>query len=129
MNILAFQWWLNKVLFKIGHFFTSTGPVSIGYPISKLEMPNNEKFRLSQIKHFLHTIWSDKSEPRKPTVYEQWCPGIMDQRGGISIIYASLVDKSDKPSYARAWESDLERSLDSDFSHGFSHFDAPIKVS
>lgn len=114
MNILAFQWWLNKGLFTIGHFFTASGPISLGYCIGKLDVPNNEKFRLSQIMHFLHTIWADKPEPLKPNPYEQWCSDIMNQKGGFSIIYASLAERSTKPSYACAWESELEIHLDSE---------------
>lgn len=45
MNIKAFQWWLSKGLFRIGHFFNSMGPISLGYCISKLEMPIAEKIQ------------------------------------------------------------------------------------
>ena len=34
----------------------------------------------------------------------------MDQRGGISLIYVALMSKTEKPSYARAWEEDLNNS-------------------
>lgn len=88
------------------------GPISLGYCISKLQMPNNKKFRLSQITHFLHTIWSNEPDPPKPTPYELWCSNIMDQKEGISIIYAFLAKRSNTPSYARAWESEIELRLD-----------------
>lgn len=47
-------------------------------------MPNAEKLRFSKIRHFLHTLWIDKPAPPKPTIYEQWCSNLMDQRGGIT---------------------------------------------
>lgn len=70
MNIQAFSWWLNKGLFSY-RTFNSMGPISLGYCLSKLEMPISEKFRLSQIRHLLNSIWSDKNEPAKSTPYEQ----------------------------------------------------------
>lgn len=69
-------------------------------------MPDSERFRLSQISHFLNTIWIGKRDPPSITPYEQWCSNTMDQRGGISLIYAALQTNLDKPSYARAWEED-----------------------
>lgn len=77
-------------------------------------MPDSEKFRLSQIRNFLHTLWTDKSDPPKLTLYEQWCSGNMDQRGGISIINSSLADKANTPAYAQSWETDLEIQLHPD---------------
>lgn len=71
-------------------------------------MQNDEKFRLSQITYLLHSVWLNKLDHPKPVVYETWCSNIMDQWVGISIIYSSLVDNLEKPSYARSWESELE---------------------
>lgn len=106
INMLAFCWWLNKGLFIIGHLFSLNRPFLVQYCMSKLEMAILEKFRFSQITHFLHTIWSIAIR------YEQWCSGIMDRRGGISIIYSSLAEKADNPSHAHSWKSDLDIHLD-----------------
>lgn len=120
MNIQAFRWWLNKGLFRIGHFLTSSGPITLGTCLSKLEMPDTEIFRLSQIRHFLHALWTDKSPFPNPTAYEQWCSNLTDQRGGISLIYTSLAQNVNLPTYARAWESDLDLHLDpEDWFHSF----------
>ena len=57
LDIVAFKWWLDKGLYRIGHFFNSNGPLTLGYCISKLEMPPSEKFRFYQLSHFLNQIW------------------------------------------------------------------------
>ena len=69
-----------------------------------------ELFRFSQISHYLHTIWKDKSAPPRITPYENWCANSRDQRGGISLLYMTLVSKTDKPSYAWVWEEELNTS-------------------
>lgn len=103
-NILAFKGWLNKGLYRIGHFLNSTGPLSVGYCVSKLDMPNSERYRLHQITHFLRSKWSKDSGLPSLTAYELWCANVKDQKGGVSIIYNSLAGSSSKPLYARLWE-------------------------
>lgn len=81
-NIQAFRWWLNKGLFRIRHFFTSSGPITLGICLSKLEMSDAERFRLSQIRHFLHTLWIYKSVPPIPPLMNSgtltsWIRGVV----------------------------------------------------
>lgn len=45
-------------------------------------------------------------------MYELWCSLSAPQKGGISIIYASLADRMDTPAYARSWELDLDIQWD-----------------
>lgn len=125
INILAFSWWLNKGLLRIGNYFTSTGPISIAFCSSKLEMPPTEWFRYTQILHFLHSIWPNKSEPPRVTTYESWCLDIVDQRGGISIIYSFLASVTSKPPYVLSWKKGLDFSWDQDI--WFSCFQRSFK--
>lgn len=76
------------------------GPLTLNRCVQKLEMPASKKFRLMQIRNFLLSIWKAGPEALRP--YEKWCSEIRDQRGGIS-----LTETSGKPSYALAWEQDL----------------------
>lgn len=94
--------------FRIGHFFISTGPITLGYIVEI----KSEEFRLSWIRHFLNSIWSAKNEPPKATPYGQWCSNTMAQRRGILLIYSSLTCKDDIPSYTRAWEMDTGHTWD-----------------
>lgn len=56
LNIQAFRWWTDKGLYRIGHFLTKTGPLTLSYCKHKLDMPNMEQFRFTQISHFLNAI-------------------------------------------------------------------------
>lgn len=96
-DIQAFQWWTNKGLFRIGHFLSSMGPLTANHCISKLNMPPSERLWLHQIQHFISILWASKPDPPRITTYLKWCSGFMDQRGGISMIYASLAENPDKP--------------------------------
>lgn len=71
MDIKAFQWWLDKGLYRIGHYFNSNGPLKLSYCITKLEMPPSEKFHFHQISHFLHTLSSQDTLLLAVTPYEQ----------------------------------------------------------
>lgn len=71
LNISAFTWWLNKGMFRIGHIFTSSGPLTLNDCTYKLEMANAEKVCFNQIMMFLNSIWTDKSITPKPTAYQQ----------------------------------------------------------
>lgn len=110
MDIKTFRWWLDKGMYRIGHFFSSLGPISLSHCTSKLEMPVSEKFRFLQISHFLHTLWKYKPDPQKFMTYELWCVQTVEQRGGISITYSSLATDSAKLPYMLAWENDLQES-------------------
>lgn len=63
MNIEAFRWWLDKGLYRIGQFFINSGPISLKYCISKLEMPASETFRYYQLSHFLRGVWKSSPTP------------------------------------------------------------------
>lgn len=81
IDIKAFQWWLDKGLYRIGHFVNSSGSLKLAQCISKLEMPPTEKCCFHQIAHFLHSISSQELLPLTVTPYEQWCSTAMDIRG------------------------------------------------
>lgn len=57
VNIQAFRWWTDKGLYRIAHFLTSSGSLTLSYCKNKLDMPDSERFRFAQISHFLHSIW------------------------------------------------------------------------
>lgn len=48
MDIKSFQWWLDKGMYRIGHFFTPSGPNPLKHCIDKLELPSSERFRFIQ---------------------------------------------------------------------------------
>lgn len=108
MNIRAFRWWLNKGLYRIGHYFNSSGPDTFNHCINNLKMPSNKKYRHQQISQFLHSIWKSKPLPPNITPYEQWCSQLTEQRGGIMVIYESLSVEHNKTSYVLARERDLK---------------------
>lgn len=108
VNIKAFKWWTDKGLYRIGHFFTTTGPITLTYCQNTLEKPDSEKFRFTQISHFLHSIWRNNLNSLSITPYEHWCANIQDQKGGISLIYSALMTKSDKPVYTKSWEEETD---------------------
>lgn len=108
MDIKDFQGWLDKGLYQIGHYFTSRCPFSLAYCISKLDLSQSERFRFNQINHFLHSIWKDKPETPKFSSYELWCGQAMEQKGGISVVYASLSQPPGKSPYMIAWEEDFQ---------------------
>lgn len=64
--IKALQWWTDKGLYRIGHFLSPAGPLTLSHCRKKLEMPDLELFSFSQISHFLQSIWTNKTEP--PTI-------------------------------------------------------------
>lgn len=70
-------------------------------------MPLSEKFQFRQIFHFPHKLWSSKPDPLSITNYEFWCGQVMEQRGGISVIYKSLAMAHTKSFYMLEWERDL----------------------
>lgn len=96
MDIKSFQWWLDKGMYHIGHYFSIAGSLSMKHCINKLELPNSERFRFHQISHFLSSIWKNKPLPPEFTNYERWYGQAMAQKGGISIICASLSKPSSK---------------------------------
>lgn len=96
-DIKAFQWWLKKGLYRIGHYFYSNGPLMLSHCVNKLEIPS-ERYCFFQISHFLRSIWTDKLKPLSVTLYEQWCSNVMDMRGGISLIYLALAEPLEKTS-------------------------------
>lgn len=96
MDIKAFSPWLNKGMYRIGHFIHPTGPITLAYYISKLQKALIREFHLRQIKHFLHKLWTCKPDPLTFTNYELWCGQAMEQRGGISVIYRSLDEMESK---------------------------------
>lgn len=124
-DIRAFQWWTNKGLFRIGHFLSLMGPLTADHCSRNLEMPPSERFHLHQIRHFILSLWTTKPKTLHITAYEQWCSGVMDQRGGISKIYASLTENIEKPSYAMGWEQDLQVSWNENM--WFSKFQKAFK--
>lgn len=87
VDIKSFQWWLDKGMYRIGHYFSASGTISLKQCIDKLDLP--EKFRYYQISHFLHKIWKNKPTPPESTQYKRWCGQAVEQNGGISIIYVS----------------------------------------
>lgn len=117
LDIQAFKWWLDKGLYRIGHFFNSNGPLALPYCTSKLDKPPSEKFRFYQISHFLKLLWKSSEIPLSVTPYEQWCSSAVDTRGGISVIYSSLAEPSEKTTYMLSWERDLDLSWDLDLWH------------
>lgn len=80
--ILAFNWWLDKGLYRIGHFFMAAGPITLTHCTKKLDLSTPERFRFGQISHFLNMIWKDKPLPPRFTDYELWCGQAVDQKGG-----------------------------------------------
>lgn len=63
VNIQAFRWWTDKGLYRIGHFLSPAGHLTLSHCRKKLDMPETEVFRFSQISHFLNSIWTNKKEP------------------------------------------------------------------
>lgn len=108
MDIRAFQWWLDKGLYRIGHFVSAVGPLTYTHCSSRLDMPRMERFH--QISHFLHSLGSSTPTPLTVTAYEMWCGQAMEQRGGITVIYRSLATAESKSSYMGEWEKDLGQS-------------------
>lgn len=100
----------RQILYR--HFINSSGPLSFSYCVSKLEMPLSEKFRFTQISHFLNSIWVTKPRPLIVTPYEQWCTKVLEIRGGISLIFLALAETTDKASYMLGWERDLDFNWD-----------------
>lgn len=70
-------------------------------------MPVSETFRYYQISHFLNSLIKDLPVPLKFTNYETWCGNLMEQKGGVSVIYSSLASDSSKLPYMKAWEEEL----------------------
>lgn len=112
MDIKAFQWWLNKGLYRIGHYFNSKWPLKLSHCVNKLEMPPSDKFRFFQFSHFLNSIRIHKPNPLRVTLYELWCSKVMDMRGGIFLIYSTLAEPLEKTPYMLSWERDLEIDWD-----------------
>lgn len=105
MNIKAFSWWLNKGMYRIGHFIHPTGPLTRTYCISKLDMPPEEHYRLRQLRNFLHKLWSSTPNPLTLTEYELWCGQATEQRGGPSVIYRSLAKMDFKTLFKGTWDN------------------------
>lgn len=116
MDIKAFQWWLDKGMYRIGHYFC-TGPLSFQHCKHKLDLPDSEKFKYHQIFNYLSSLW--KNKPNSPYLmdYERWCCQKTGQRGGISLIYLSFARDTTKFPYMEAWEKDLQDSWDLDAGH------------
>lgn len=95
MDIKAFRWWTDKSLYCIGHFFTHRGPLTLSHCSSVLEMPPTERFSFYQIANFLRSIWPS-GKPPTLTAYEQWCTKHQGSRGGISMLYESLLSPPQK---------------------------------
>lgn len=112
MDIKSFQLWLDKGMYRIGHYLSVAGPLILKHCINKLELPISERFRFQQISHFLSSIWKNKSAPPECTYYEHWCRQAKEQKGVISIIYTALSKPSSKFPYMEAWESDLQVTWD-----------------
>lgn len=110
MDIKSFHWWLDKGFYRIGHFFTPSGPIMLKHCIDKLELPGSERFRFIQISHFLSSLTKGQAHPLEFTQYERWCGQALDIKGGISLIYASLMEPTTKFSYMEAWERDLQET-------------------
>ena len=70
MGNKAFSWWLDKGLYRIGHYLTTKGPLTLEHCLTKLDLPDTEKPRFSQISQFLQTLWTEKPLPPKITDYE-----------------------------------------------------------
>lgn len=81
LDIKAFQWWLDRGMYRIGNYFTSAGPISLAHCIKHLDLPISERFRYMQLSHFLHSIWVSKPDPPQFTPYELWCGQLLEQRG------------------------------------------------
>lgn len=95
MEIRAFKWWMDKGLYRIGHFYLYIGLVTMTHCINNLEMPHTEWFRFIQIAHFLSGLCSP-SDPASLTSYEQWCNKDQGTRGAIFMTYASLLASQPK---------------------------------
>lgn len=102
---LHFSWWLNKVLYCIGHLLDHRGIC----PPEYFGMPFMESFRLNQI---LQVLWSLKSSTEDITTrmfYETTCFQDSCLWEGISMLYLFFSTLPDKLSYQQAWEMDLGR--------------------
>lgn len=55
------------ILYRIGFFFYSNGPLTQSYCTAKLEMPLSEKFWFYQLAHFLNQIWKSSENPLSTT--------------------------------------------------------------
>lgn len=99
-------------MYRIGHYFSCTGPLSIKHCVNKLELPDFKKCRFHKISHFLFSICKNKPNPPNFTVYKRWCGQVTGQKGGISIIYLSLASHTTKFPYMEAWERDLQEGWD-----------------
>lgn len=108
MDIKSFHWWLDKGMYRIGHYFSLSGLISMKHCVEKL--PDSEKFRFLQISHFLSTLRKNNSTPPEFTQYERWCGQALEQKGGISILYTSLLEPTAKFPYMEAWERDLQET-------------------
>lgn len=106
MDIKAFQWWLDKGLYRIGHF-VNPASLNLAHCISKLDMPRTESFRYRQIANFLQSLRFSTSIPLSITDYERWCGQAMELRGGIYVIYRSLSWAETKSPFMKEWENDL----------------------
>lgn len=117
INIKTFGWWLDKKLYRIGHYLTPMRQLSLSYCKSKLEMPDSERFQFMKISHFLNSQWKNRPDPPKLTAYEHWCGQTTEQRGVISTIYLSLASDNAKLPYMHAWECEIQESWTADIWH------------
>lgn len=108
-DIKAFQWWLDKGLYRIGHFVNLTGPLTFAHCTSKLDMPETERFRLQQISHFIRSLRFSIHKPLSITECELWCGQAMEQRGGVTVIFQALARAVSKTLFMREWETDLQQ--------------------
>lgn len=67
----------------------------------------------SSKSHIFFTLSSRLNlTPPKFTLFKQWCGQVLEQRGGISIIYSSFAQTQSKSPYMLAWETDLQEHWD-----------------
>lgn len=102
----VFKWWTDKGPYRISHFFTHSGSFTLSHCSSVLEMHILERFSFYQIAKFLNSIWPP-GEPPSITACRKWCSRGQDIRGGIFMVYESLLTPSKKQPYMLAWERNL----------------------
>ena len=108
----SFKWWHDKGLYRIGRFFSRSGPLPEQHFIDKLDLPVSEKLRFSQLHDYAQSLWDNDSISGLLTPYESKCDQGLSRKGNISIIYNSLATNDTKLPHMLAWEKELNNEWD-----------------
>lgn len=73
-------------------------------------MPDQEKFRLYQIQHFLNSLNVHRENCPMYMPYERWCKGGRTS-GGIALLYEIQLGSFYKLPYMLDWEKELGRPI------------------